>query len=172
MTVSSHVAAKANLTMTNGQVKLRRNVPEPMCPARLGAIRPSRSACASGPPTRFGVSASHDPVLSGSSGRPEALTCQSKLAFTETQQDRFRTSGWNLHPLRQIKTPHKAAFLFGGGGSLQRTRLQPKFPANREKYRDFHSFCGSNRAPPHRNPYPERLSGHLPCRQARCGTGN
>ena len=28
----------------------------------------------------------------------------------------------------------------GGGDSLQRTRLQPKFPANREKYREFHTF--------------------------------
>src|SRR5258705_1022458 len=53
--------------------------------------------------------ASHDPVLSGSSGRPVALTCQGKLACTETEQARFRTSGFDLHPRRQIKTPHEAA---------------------------------------------------------------
>jgi hypothetical protein len=37
---------------------------------------------------------------------------------------------------------------------------------------NFTRFCGSDRAPLRRNPYPERLSGHLPRLQARCGTGN
>ena len=66
-----------------------------LCLARLGAIRPSRSACASGPPTRLGVSASQNAVRFG------------------------RTSEWNLHPLRQIKTPLVAAFLFGGEGGIR-----------------------------------------------------
>lgn len=37
---------------------------------------------------------------------------------------------------------------------------------------NFTRFCGSNCAPLSRNPYPERLSGHLPRLRARCGTGN
>ena len=90
-----------------------------LCPARLRAIRPSLSTCASGPPTSLGVSASNDPVLSGSSGRREALTCQGKLACTETQRARFRTSGLNRHPRRQIKTPREAAFLSGGEGGIR-----------------------------------------------------
>jgi hypothetical protein len=92
---SRHVAVKANLTIRNRQVKLQSDVPEPMCPARLMAIQPSRSACASGPPTRLGVSASQNAV-------------------------RFcRTSGWNLHPLRQMKTPLTAALSFGGEGGIR-----------------------------------------------------
>ncbi len=116
MTHPSHVAVEANLTIEHGQVKSQCDGPEPMCPARLRAIRPSRSACASGTPTRLGVSAFQNAVRFG------------------------RTSEFDLHPLRQIKTPLMAAFLFGGGRSLMQTRLQPKFPANREKYREFHTF--------------------------------
>jgi hypothetical protein len=80
-----HVAVDVNLSVRNGQVKSRSDGPEPMCPDRLEAIRPSKSACASGPPTRLGVSASQNAVRFG------------------------RTSGWNLHPLRQIRTPRTAA---------------------------------------------------------------
>src|SRR5450432_1045635 len=88
-----------------------------LSPSRLRTIRPSRSACASGPPARLGASASQ-----ASSARL------------------VEPVGSSIHLLRQIKTPHEAAFLSGGGGSLQRTRLQPKFRANREKYREFHTF--------------------------------
>ncbi len=84
----SHVAVKANLTKMCGQVKLRRNGPEPMCPSRLMAIRPSLSACASGPPTRLGVSASQ---------ASSARLVEPVGAFN--------------HPLRQIKTPLEAASL-------------------------------------------------------------
>jgi len=35
--------------------------------------------------------------------------------------------------------------LVGGGGSLVRTRLWPRFPANREKYREFPRFWGFGR---------------------------
>ena len=66
-----------------------------LCLSRLKAIQSSRSVYASGPPTRLGVSASQNAVRFG------------------------RTSGWNLHPRRQIKTPLKAAFLFGGEGGIR-----------------------------------------------------
>jgi len=60
----------------------------------------------------------------GSSGRSARLTCQGKLACTETLYPCFRTSGFESHPLRQIKTPPRAgALLFGGGGSLRRNCL-------------------------------------------------
>ncbi len=38
------------------------------------------------------------------------------------------------------ETENKSRRLGGGGGSLKRTRLQPKFPANREKCREFRAF--------------------------------
>ena len=40
----------------------------------------------------------------------------------------------------QMKKTPMGPFSFGGGRSLKRTRLQPKFPANREKYREFRTF--------------------------------
>src|SRR5579859_5130888 len=60
----------------------------------------------------------------------------------------------------------------GGGGSLERTRLETEFPAIRENTGNLARFGGSNRAPSRRNACPERLSVHLPGLQARCGTGN
>src|SRR5258706_11743347 len=69
--------------------------------------------------------ASHDPVLSGSSGRPVALTCQGKLACTEPEPARFRTSGFDLHPRRQIKMPRKAAFRRDGHMNILRVGLCP-----------------------------------------------
>ena len=69
--------------------------------------------------------ASHDPVLSGSSGRPVALTCQGKLACTEPEPARFRTSGFDLHPRRQIKMPRKAAFRRDGYMNILRVGLCP-----------------------------------------------
>ena len=69
-----------------------------LCPAHLRVIRTSGSACVSGPPARLGESASNEPMPSGSSGRPDALTCESKLACTETRQARFRTSAFAQPP--------------------------------------------------------------------------
>src|SRR5258706_16486225 len=95
MTHPSHVAVEANLTIEHGQVKSQCDGPEPMCPARLRAIGQSRSACVSGPPTRLGVSAFQNAVRFG------------------------RTSEFDPHPLRQIKTPLMAAILFGGEGGIR-----------------------------------------------------
>ena len=60
---------------------------------RLEATQPSFSACASGPPTRLSVSASQ-----ASSARL------------------VEPVGSSNRPLRQIRTPHEAALLFGGEG--------------------------------------------------------
>ena len=89
MTSFSHVAVEANLTIRGGQVKLRGNVPKPMCLSRLKAIQPSLARRGTAP----GTGASQNAVRFGSSGRPAALTCQGKLACTETSWPRFRTSG-------------------------------------------------------------------------------
>jgi hypothetical protein len=134
-----------------------------LSPSRVGTIRPFPSACAP---------ASQAPVMGSSSGRPEALTCRDKLACTETQRLVFEPVGSSIPLLRQIKTPREAAFLSRGGGSLPRTRLWPNSLLTGKNTGNFTRFGGSNRAPLRRNPYPERLSGHLPRLQARCGTGN
>ena len=63
---------------------------------RLEATQPSFSACASGPPTRLSVSASQ-----ASSARL------------------VEPVGSSNRPLRQIRTPHEAALLFGGEGGIR-----------------------------------------------------
>ena len=84
-----------------------------------------------------------------------------------------RTSGFNLHLRRQSKPPHRAAYSFGDGGSLARTRLCAKFPAYREKYREFPRFrtpfsrhTPRKRPPstdlqPQRHPHSEIRTGNL-----------
>ena len=57
--------------------------------------------------------------------------------------------------------------LYGGGRSQVRTLLRPKFPANREKYREFCRFCLRGRGTMRRKPLRTRDIGatlrHQPC---------
>jgi hypothetical protein len=63
-----------------------------------------------------------------------------------------RTSRLDLHPRRQIKTPHEAALLFGGGASHARNSLRSNFPLadfhhppkNLLPYRLIHSLIMKN----------------------------
>jgi len=57
---------------------------------------------------------------------------------------------------QKLRTPC-GSFLFGGGGSLKRTCLQPKVAANSEKYREFRWLLRFKSCATEQKPHPDAI---------------
>jgi hypothetical protein len=72
--------------------------------------------------------------------REESVQRPDFISGDSLTEARFSISPQNAAKSTRLTTDYKRDRLAGGGSSLERTVLRSKFPANREKYREFFSF--------------------------------